>query len=129
MAEIVFTTESKGKGVPVDGKENTFHVECSGTGPKGEAVAFESEVVLGDDGFDEYGTINYAGRGSLKFETVGKGHMGPSPVEGLNHGAVVWKITGGDGEFSGATGLITSNFTFSAEGDVVDNECVWIYTP
>ena len=38
-------------------------------------------------------------------------------------------ITEGDGEFSGATGLITSNFTFSAEGDVVDNQYVRIYTP
>jgi len=104
-------------------------VECSGTGPKGEALTFESEVVLGDDGFDEVGTINYVGRGTLKFENVGKGHMGSSAVEGLNHGAAIWKITGGDGEFSGATGLITSNFTFSAEGDVVDNQYVRIFTP
>ena len=129
MAEFVFATESKGKGVPVDGRKNTFHVECSSTGPKGEAITFESEVILADDGFDEVGTINYAGRGSLKFETVGKGHMGPSAVSGINHGAVLWNITEGDGEFSGPTGLITSNFTFSAEGDVVDNPYVRIYTP
>ena len=55
--------------------------------------------------------------------------MGPSAVEGLNHGAALWKITGGDGEFSGATGLITSNFTFSEQGDVVDNHYVRLYTP
>ena len=129
MAKIVFATESKGKGVPVDGKENAFHVECSGTGPKGEAVTFESEVVMNADGFDEYGTISYAGRGSLKFETVGTGHMAQSAVEGLNHGSIMWSITGGDAEFSGATGLITSNFTFSAEGEVVDNQYVRLFTP
>ena len=94
-----------------------------------EAVTFVSEVVLADDGFDEVGTISYAGRGSLKFTTIGKGHMGPSAVSGINHGAVLWNIAEGDGEFSGATGLITSNFTFSAEGDVVDNQYVRIYTP
>ena len=113
MTEIVFATESRGKGVPVEGKEGTFHVESSGTGPQGELVTFKSEVVMTDDGFDEVGTIEYAGRGSLKFETIGLGHLAPSPISGLNHGSVIWRITEGDGEFSGATGLITSNFTFS----------------
>ncbi len=129
MAEIVFATESKGKGTPVEGREGVFHVECSGTGPQGEAVTFESEVVMTDDGFTEDGTIAYAGRGSIKFTNVGLGHMAPSAVTGLNHGAALWTITGGDGEFSGATGLITSNFTFSEQGDVVDNEYVRIFTP
>jgi hypothetical protein len=129
MAELVFATESKGKGVPVDGKDNALHVECSGTGPNGEAVTFVSEVEMNSDGFDEHGTITYAGRGSLTFDTIGTGHMAESAVSGLNHGSIIWNITGGDGEFSGATGLITSNFTFSAEGDVVDNEYVRIFTP
>ena len=57
------------------------------------------------------------------------GHMAPNAVSGLNHGAVLWTITEGDGEFSGGTGIITSNFTFSDQGDVVDNEYVRIYTP
>ncbi|MCH8298375.1 MAG: hypothetical protein IH873_09925 [Chloroflexi bacterium] len=92
-------------------------------------MTFESEVVLTGDGFDEVGTINYTGRGSLKFKTVGVGHMAPSPVPGINHGTVMWSITEGDGEFSGATGLITSNFTFSEQGDVVDNQYVRLYTP
>ena len=35
MAEIVFAIEIRGKGMPVDGKENTFHVEGSGTGSQG----------------------------------------------------------------------------------------------
>ena len=129
MAEIVFATETTGKGVPVEGRDGTYHVDSSGTGPKGERVTFESEVVMSDDGFDEVGTIDYAGRGSLKFETIGVGHMAPSLVSGLNHGTVMWRITEGDGEFSGATGLITSNFTFSDQGDLVDNEYVRIFTP
>ena len=93
MAEFVFATESKGKGVPVEGKVGVFHVECSGTGPKGEIVTFKSEVVMTDDGFTETGTIDYAGRSSIKFDTLGLGHMAPSAVSGLNHGAVLWTIT------------------------------------
>ena len=102
---------------------------CSGTGSQGESVTFESKVVMTDDGFKEDGTITYAGRRSLKFTTVRSGHMAPRAVSGLNHGAALWSITQGDGEFSGATRLITSNFTFSDQGDVVDNQYVRIYTP
>ena len=128
MAEIVFAMELRGKGVPVEGRENTFHVETAGTGPDGESVRFESEVVLTGDGYEESGTINYSDRSSLKFKTVGVGHMAPSPVSGLNHGTAMWIVTEGDGEFSGAAGLITGNFTFSEPGDVVDNHYVRIYT-
>ena len=70
--EIIFSMELRGNAVPVEGRENTFHAETCGTEPGGESVAFESEVVLMDDGFDEVGTIRYAGRGSLKFNT---GHV------------------------------------------------------
>ena len=128
MAEIVFAMELKGKGVPVEGKDNAFHVETSGTGPGGENVTFVSEVVMTDDGFDEFGTITYGGRGSVKFTTVGDGHMAPSAVSGVNHGTVMWRVAEGDGEFSGATGLITGNFTFTEQGDVVDNHYVRLYT-
>ena len=41
----------------------------------------------------------------------------------------MWIVTEADGEFRGATGLITSNFTFSEQGEVVDNHYVRIYTP
>ncbi len=75
--------------MPVDGNENAFHVECSGTSTKGEAVTFESGVVLGSDGFDEVGTLTYAGRGSVKFETIVEGYMAASAVEGINHGSVI----------------------------------------
>lgn len=129
MAEIVFAMELRGNAAPVEGKENTFHAQTSGTGPRGEAVTFESDVVLLDEGFDEFGSINYAGRGSLKFKTAGVGHMGASPVSGLNHGSIMWIVTEADGEFKGATGLITSNFTFSEQGEVVDNHYVRIFTP
>jgi hypothetical protein len=129
MAEIVFAMELRGSAGPVEGKENTFHVHTSGTGPGGEAVNFESDVVLTGESFDEFGSISYAGRGRLKFKTVGAGHIDPSQVAGLNHGTVMWSVTEGDGEFSGATGLITGNFTFSEHGDVVDNHYVRVFTP
>ena len=63
MAAIVFSIGLQGSAAPVQGRENVFHAQTSGTGPGGQSVSFESEVVLGDEGFTESGTINYAGRG------------------------------------------------------------------
>lgn len=128
MAEIVYATEMRGSGAPVEGREGVVRAATSGVGPNGEGIIFESEVVMSDDGFTESGSITLNGRGSVTFDTVGIGQLGPSPVEGVMHGIVMWNVTGGDGEFEGATGKITSNFTFSGEGEVVDNQYVRIYT-
>jgi hypothetical protein len=45
------------------------------------------------------------------FKTAGHGVLEASGVDGLQRGAVIWEVTEGRGQFAGATGLITSNFT------------------
>jgi len=77
----------------------------------------------------EEGTITYGRLGRVSFSTVGKGTVGPSPVEGWVHGAVMWAVTGGAGSLAGARGLITSNFVASAQGEVVDNQVARLYVP
>ena len=129
MRDLVFAMELMGRAAPVEGRENTLRARTAGRGPRGETVAFESQVVLNGETFNETGSIDYSGRGTLKFETVGAGHLGPSPVAGLQWGAVIWRITEGEGEFVGATGYITSNFIVSADGDVVDNHYVRMFIP
>lgn len=129
MAELVFAGEMRGNLGPVAGTDSTFTFEGSGKGPNGEAATTRSEVVVGPEGFKETGTIEYAGRGKVSFETVGFGQLGPSPVPDIQCGAVVWRITSGEGEFQGAQGYITSNFTVSAVGEVVDNNYLRIYIP
>ncbi len=89
----------------------------------------QSDVVMEPDGFKETGPIEYAGRGKVFFETVGLGTLSPSPVADLSCGAVVWRITGGEGEFQGASGHITSNFAVTAAGEAVDNNYSRIFTP
>jgi hypothetical protein len=39
----------------------------------------------------------------------------------------MWTVTGGRGRFEGATGLITSNFTVSAQGEVIDHHVARLY--
>ena len=128
MAELVFATEMKGNLAPVEGQDSTFTFSASGKGPNDEAVTNLSQVVMSADGFKETGTIEYAGRGKVNYETVGFGSLGPSPVADLQCGAVIWRITGGEGEFQGASGHITSNFSVNANGEAVDNNYARIFT-
>jgi hypothetical protein len=90
---------------------------------EGENATFESEVnVTGEMSFLESGSITF-GKGSHRifFSTIGQGHLAPSADPKLKHGSVTWKIDRGIGQFEGATGLITSNFTIGDKGDVIDN--------
>jgi len=34
---------------------------------------------------------------------------------------IIWRIQNGQGQFEGATGLVTSNFTVGSKGEVTDN--------
>lgn len=98
-------------------------------GPGG-AAEFESDVtMMGDTAFDENGTIRFGEAGSLRFTTVGRGTVGPAPEEGVNAGAVIWKVEGGEGRLSGVSGLITSNFFFNTAGEVTDNQIGVLYLP
>jgi hypothetical protein len=96
----------------------------------GESATLESRVErFGDGSFVEDGTITYGSAGSVTFETIGRGWVGPAPLSGWVVGGVVWTITGGDGMLAGARGLITSNFTVSTDGEVVDDHVTRLYLP
>ena len=141
MAQIVFNLQFRGTAAP--GAENgVMKATTSATSCKMETIIgpdgvkgtfspaegglayFESEVrISAPDTFTESGTISFGdGDHSLRFTTIGQGHMGPSADPKHMHGAVIWKVEGGEGQFEGATGLITSNFILSDTGDVVDHQ-------
>lgn len=94
-----------------------------------ELAEFESLVIpCGEGVFKETGTISFHGGDSLlRFETLGEGRMTPTPHDHVQQGAVVWRITGGAGELTGARGLITSNFTLTEGRHVVDHQVGVIY--
>jgi hypothetical protein len=144
----VFALQFEGQAGPAPGSATTRHARTSapsqalwtlleegGVESRVEPVAGESAILesrverLADGSFVEDGTISYGRAGTLSFVTVGTGRVGPSPVPGWQHGAVVWAVTGGDGWLTGARGLITSNFVASADGQVVDNHFARIYLP
>jgi hypothetical protein len=146
MKQLVFALQFRGNAGAVQGSEGKLWAKTTATsqtlrtviGTKGiepsikgagaGSASFESTVqMVGEGTFQESGSIVYGGAGKLTFKTVGHGILGPSPVDGLQRGAVIWEVTGGDGKLTGVTGLITSNFSVGAEGEVTDNQFAQLF--
>ena len=146
MKELIFALEFRGRGGSVPGSDTTRRartvapsqllrtvmsrgsIESAVEPLDGEEAVLESRVERFPDGtFTEDGTITYGSAGAIEFETVGRGHVGPSPVTGKVHGAVVWTVVRGEAGLAGARGLITSNFTVDADGQVVDHHLAHFY--
>jgi hypothetical protein len=144
MRELVFALEFRGTaGAGADGKRRArstapsqalttvlgadgVHAETKAV--DGDQAVLESVVERFPDGsFVEEGTITYGRAGSVTFETMGRGTVAPAARAGWTSGAVMWTVTAGRGRFAGATGLITSNFTVSAQGEVVDHHVARLY--
>jgi hypothetical protein len=88
----------------------------------GGDAAFASEVTFtSETEFQEIGTITFGAGNVLRFGTVGSGYLGDSADPSLKHGTVMWRVEGGEGQFAGATGLITSNFFVGANLEVTDH--------
>ena len=146
MREVVFALRFTGHGGPVPGSttkrqartvapSQAWRTVIAPTGVSGlmepvpgESAVLESRVERFADGsFVEDGTIIYGSAGAITFDTVGRGHVGPAPLAGWSHGVVMWRITAGEGHFTGAQGLITSNFTVSPNGEVTDDHVARLY--
>jgi hypothetical protein len=95
--------------------------------PGDEEALFESTLAFHDERrFDEEGTIVFARGSTLRIR--GRGRLAPSADPELRQGTVVWSIDGGDGQFEGSSGLITSNFLLSATGDLTENQLAVVFT-
>ena len=148
MKELVFALEFKGNAGPVPGSDKRLQAKTSATSQTLRSIlradgiqasvesagagsaSFQSEVdIVGEGMFVESGTIQYGAAGKVSFRTVGRGTLGPSPIAEVQRGAVMWEVTGGDGRLAGAQGLITSNFTVGAKGEVVDDQFARLYVP
>ena len=141
MRQIIYAMQFKGQAAPVEGTSGVLKAATSATScsittsvvdegvrstlqpAEGGKAAFESTVTFtGDTSFQESGTITFGeSKHRFHFSTVGEGYIGGSADPKLKHGSVMWQIESGDGQFEGATGLITSNFFVSDTGEVTDN--------
>jgi hypothetical protein len=136
MPRLLMLVELEDRATPPEGDppsltvhgESTRVVSIEGDGP--ERTAFDSSVTMtGETAFDESGTMTFADeQDRVRFSTVGEGYLGPSPEEGLLEGSVIWRIEEGEGRFTGASGLITSNFVMRAEtGEVTEKQVISVF--
>jgi hypothetical protein len=148
MRQLSFVLRFEGSAAPVAGASHTLQaqtaaasqifrtvlaadgIEAALDAPGGGHAAFTSRVIVNADGtFDETGTITYGNFGTVEFKTLGQGYIFPSGIEGLQRGGVLWEVTRGTGQFAGASGVITSNFSVASDGAVVDNQFAVLYLP
>jgi hypothetical protein len=141
MKQIIYAMQFRGQAGPGASptmmKATTSSPSCTLTsviGPEGVhgsvqpaaggKASFESEVtVTGETSFQESGSIRFGdGNHRLRFSTVGEGYLGDSQEPKLKSGAVMWRVDSGEGQFAGAGGYITSNFTLDEAGNVIDNQ-------
>ncbi|SDX75576.1 hypothetical protein SAMN05661080_01070 [Modestobacter sp. DSM 44400] len=79
------------------------------------SARYASHVTMtGEDTFEETGEITFDG-GSFTLSTPIPGVMQEFPESGMVLGAVTWRVQG-SGRFSGASGLVSSNFAFQTDG-------------
>ena len=134
--ELVFALRFRGKGRAVPGVPGAREARTTASAETlttfvgsewlraqiAEGAVLEARVQRAEDGtFVEEGSITYGGAGTIRFETVSRGWYEPGVAPGTTMGAVIWRVTEGTGRFAGARGLITSSFSVSAEGDVIDD--------
>jgi hypothetical protein len=140
MRQLVYALRFTGRATPTGADGGILAVTASApsstltavVGPGGLAGRFEpvaggeahfaSEVTLtGATSFQGVGTIAFGGGHRLRFSTVGSGNLGAGPDPAVRHGAVTWRVEGGEGQFAGASGLITANFFLAADLAVTDH--------
>jgi hypothetical protein len=148
MRQLIYAMRFTGQATPVGDTGNVLKAATtapsatltstvgpnglSGTlGPAAGGVAtFASEVTFtGESSFLETGTIAFGESHTLRFGTVGSGYLGPSADPALKHGTVMWRVEGGEGQFAGASGLITSNFFVGERGEVTDHHFGVLFVP
>jgi hypothetical protein len=140
MKQIIYAMQFKGKAGPgtsanvmkasTNAPSTTITTEIGAEGVNGNIkpapggnAEFESEVTLtGETSFLEKGTIRFGDGNRLQFSTIEHGYLGDGAYPKLKSGAVMWRVDSGEGQFAGASGFITSNFTLSDTGDVTDNQ-------
>ena len=129
MHEVIYAMRFTGQAEPVGEVGNVLKAATSApsstitctvgtdgltgtlTSVPGQEAAFASEVTFtGETSFQEVGTITFGAGNTLTFSTVGSGMLAPSADPSRKHGTVMWRVDHGEGQFAGATGLITSNF-------------------
>lgn len=116
------TASSPGCVITTVAGPNGMSGECASVA--GEVIACESEMTfIGETTFHVAGVIHFRSDHSVRFRTVGPGYLIPRIDSQRLQGGSLWQVEGGTGQFTGASGLITSKFSISDTGEISDHQC------
>ncbi|MFL5758967.1 MAG: hypothetical protein ACJ8FM_19190 [Xanthobacteraceae bacterium] len=91
--------------------------------PGDEATLASEWVFTGPTTFQETGTVVFGTGGHrLHFSTAGSAYLELAAEDGRRHGAAIWQIEGGEGQFAGAGGLIASTVVLSDAGEITNDQ-------
>jgi hypothetical protein len=93
----------------------------------GSAVLDSVVSMTGEATFIESGTLSFGHGTTLTFSTFGNAAIGASAAPKIAAGAAIWKVTGGTGQFKGATGYVTGNFFADDKGNATDTQVAVIF--
>ena len=95
--------------------------------PLGAGAALASQLAFATRrSFSAEGTLTLDGEPALRFNTLGRGVLTPSPEDGLRHGTAMFDVWG-IGPLRGARGRITSNFVVAGDGALTDEQVVVLF--
>ncbi len=97
--------------------------------PEGEALLETRVTLLDEDEFELAGTIGFGNGTALRFRTLRRGVIGPSPDPDIRMGTAVCVIDGGSGRLASASGRLTSSFLVSSTGEITDHQLGLVFVP
>jgi hypothetical protein len=95
---------------------------CDAFSGDGEALLEARVTLLDGKEFELAGTVAFGSGGAIRFRSLGRGVIGPSPEPGLRLGTAMCEIDGGSGDLESATGRITSSFIVSDTGELTEHQ-------
>ena len=147
MRRLIYTVQMRGRtsGTPQSMRTTGSAASCalktaispSGVESELELSAggfafFESELQrTGPTQYLESGEITFGEPAShaLRFSTASPGHFADGFEPHTIAGTASWRVESGTGQFAGARGFITSNFTLTSRGDRCDFLCGVLFLP
>ena len=118
MTPVSYSLEFRGHATPLD--PGVLIGRASAPRDEGGEASLETRVTfIGEDGFEQLGTISFGNGDAVRFRSRGLGVL--ADAAGLRHGTAICDIESGCGRFEGAAGRITTSFLVSATGELTDH--------
>ncbi len=146
MEPLVFCLHFRGQASRGTDKRNLFRVtasapscniatELSESGISAKIAVLPGDMAFAESELELTGTNSFGGKASLSFgdgphalelTAAAPGHFESAESQTLT-GAITWHITGGEGQFAGAKGFVTSVVTLREDGQFVEVQTGVVY--